>query len=77
MFYTFFTLIFLHFEAFRYSKRSSIFRFSDPTNPDPDSTVILDLQTVKYGRPGIELAYFLGSSTSPDQRNTHLSEFLR
>jgi hypothetical protein len=39
--------------------------------------IIVDLQNTKLGRPGIELAYFFCSSTSPEQRKDHLSDLLR
>jgi hypothetical protein len=32
---------------------------------------MLDLQGTRIGRPGIELAYFFCSSTSPQQRKGH------
>ena len=35
---------------------------------------IVDMQTTRFGRPGIELAYFFCSSTSPEQRKNHIDE---
>lgn len=37
---------------------------------------MLDLQNSKLGRPGLELAYFFCSSTSPEQRKLHLVDLL-
>jgi hypothetical protein len=35
------------------------------------------MQGTRFGRPGIELAYFFCSSTSPEQRASHFTELLR
>ena len=35
---------------------------------------ILDLQTIRYCRPALDLAYFFCSSTSPNFRKAHLRE---
>ena len=39
--------------------------------------MMVDLQNTKLGRPGVEMAYFFCSSTSPEQRKGHLVELLR
>ena len=39
--------------------------------------MIVDLQNTKLGRPGIELAYFFCSTTSPEQRKGHMDELLQ
>lgn len=38
------------------------------TDPNSDRTVVLDFQTVRLGPPGVDVAYFLGSSLPTDQR---------
>jgi hypothetical protein len=37
-----------------------------------DKLVLLDLQMIKYARPTVDLAYFLGSSSTAKFRKTHL-----
>ena len=37
----------------------------------------MDLQNTRLGRPGIELAYFFCSSTSPEQRKNHFDELFK
>ena len=44
---------------------------------DPTDVIMVDLQNTRIGRPGIELAYFFCSSTSPQQRKDHFEELLR
>ena len=53
------------------------FRYSNDSRADPTDVIIVDLQNTKLGRPGIELAYFFCSSTSPEQRKEHLDELLK
>ena len=38
---------------------------------------LLDLQNTRLGRPGIELAYFFCSSTSPQQRKEHFHDLFQ
>jgi hypothetical protein len=52
-------------------------RFPTEESMDPSDVVILDLQNTRLGRPGIELAYFMCSSTSWHQRKYHLDELLQ
>jgi hypothetical protein len=53
------------------------FRYSGEDRTDPTDVIMVDLQKAKLGRPGIELAYFFCSSTSPKQRKDHLNDLLR
>jgi len=53
------------------------FRYSSKENREPTDVAIVDLQNTRLGRPGIELAYFFCSSTSPKQRKDHFEELLR
>ncbi len=53
------------------SSKNVFFRFSADDHVDPKEVMILDLQSTRMGRPGIELAYFFCSSTSPKQRKDH------
>ena len=44
---------------------------------DPTDVSIVDLQCTRLGRPGVELAYFFCSSTSPQQRKDHFQSLLQ
>jgi len=48
------------------------FRYSNPESDIPSEIALIDLQGTQVGRLGIELAYFMVSSTSPKQRVEHL-----
>lgn len=37
---------------------------------------MVDLQGMRVGRPGLELTYFMCSSTSPQQRRQHFDELI-
>ena len=41
-----------------------------------EKLVLLDLQLIKYARPTVDLAYFIGSSTSPSFRAANLKKCL-
>ena len=51
-------------------------RFGKEDSPDPTDLAIVDLQGTRIGRPGLELAYFFCSSTSPQQRRQHFDELI-
>ena len=55
----------------------TFFRFSDQNQQELTDVIMLDMQTTRMGRPGIELAYFFCSSTSPQQRVDHFQDLLR
>ena len=38
---------------------------------------MLDLQLVRRANPSVDISYLLGSSTSPQQREKHLDEWLQ
>ena len=38
---------------------------------------LVDLQMVRRGNPAVDLAYFFGTSTSPEMRKDHLDPLLR
>jgi hypothetical protein len=44
---------------------------------EPTAVTILDLQNTRLGRPGLELAYFFCSSTSPQQRKENFEELFQ
>jgi len=52
-------------------------RYASDDRTDPIDISIVDLQNTRLGRPGIELAYFFCSSTSPEQRKNHFEDLLR
>ena len=54
-----------------------IFRNTKQDQPDPTDLAIVDLQGTRIGRPGMELAYFLLSSTSPEQRKEHFGDLVK
>ena len=59
------------------SQTEIFFRYPEGNRTDPTDVIILDLQNSKLGRPGLELAYFFCSSTSPEQRKNHLDDLLQ
>ncbi len=46
------------------------------SSPDGDKVILVDLQLVRYSTPALDLAYFLGSSTSPEYREKELDKLL-
>jgi hypothetical protein len=70
-FSTYFNILFFNIKYF-FSFRCS------PDNPEEvRDVVILDLQSTKVRRLGLELATLFCSSTSPQQRKGHFDELLR
>ncbi len=53
-----------------------LFRYSSLESETPTEIVLIDLQGTQLGRLGVELAYFMISSTSPKQREEHLDGLL-
>ena len=57
--------------------KSTFIRYPTDGSKDPTDVAMVDLQGTRLGKPGIELAYFFCSSTSPDQRKEHFEELLQ
>nr|CAD7576476.1 unnamed protein product [Timema californicum] len=54
-----------------------LFRYTDRPNKVPVQVVFLDLQLCRYGSPGLDVNYFLYTSTTARMREEHLDELLR
>nr|CAD7417121.1 unnamed protein product [Timema poppensis] len=52
-------------------------RYNDRPNKVPVQVVFLDLQLCRYGSPGLDVNYFLYTSTTARMREEHLDELLR
>ena len=52
-------------------------RFSNDAAKEPLEVSMVDLQSCRLGRPGIELAYFFCSSTTPQQRKEHFQDLFK
>ena len=53
------------------------YRHQNGTQADPTHLALIDLQITRLGRPGMDLAYFLCSSTSPNQRKQHFDDLIQ
>nr|CAD7418115.1 unnamed protein product [Timema cristinae] len=51
--------------------------YTDRSNKVPVQVVFLDLQLCRYGSPGLDVNYFLYTSTTARMREEHLDELLR
>ncbi len=54
-----------------------LYRYHSQNKSDPTDVSMVDLQGTRLGRPGVELAYFFCSSTSPKQRKEHFQTLIR
>ncbi len=70
-------LLKVFWNSFGYLYSLLISRYSEDNQSDPTDVVIVDLQNTRMGRPGLELAYFFCSSTSPQQRKLHFEELFQ
>jgi hypothetical protein len=66
----------INLESKSITRKRKLDRRADPNQPDPTDVTMVDLQGARLGRLGVELAYFLCSSTSPKQRREHFDELL-